>query len=53
MGELNLQKCNSNDKEVLREIRSIEALNKNEGKLMCAERVQLHANSTVGNNDKL
>ena len=53
MGELNLQKCNSNDKEVLREIRSIEALNKNEGELMCAERVQLHANSTVGNNDKL
>ena len=53
MGELNLQKWNSNDKEVLREIRSIEALTKNEGKLMCAERVEIHANSTVGNNDKL
>ena len=41
-GGFNLRKWNSNDKEVLREIRLIEALNNNEGKPMFAEKVESH-----------
>ena len=51
-GGFNLWKWNSNKKEVLREIRLIEALNNNEGQPMLAEKVESHANSALGNNDK-
>ena len=40
------------DKEILREIKSIEALNNNEGNPIFAEKVESHANLPLGSNDK-
>ena len=51
-GVFNLRKWNSNDKEVLREIRSLDALNNNESKPMFAEKDESHATLALGNNDE-